>query len=737
MPPEYAGAESLQPSGSFRQRLHHATRLARRKPVSFLFAAGHRLLRAAKRRLRPAFSAERAERTFASRYSAAAAAPEAWRGRLARILPAGCLERENYLHLWSHTRPEVLPQAEQLCQHRFNLLGSGEVELGAEIDWHRDFKSGRRWPLEPSRRLPLFYAEDASDIKVVWELSRFQHLPLLGKAYWLTGDERFAREFAHQLEDWIEKNPIGTGPNWMVAMEAAVRGVNWLYASNFFAGSPALTGDFWYGLLRALFLHGCFIRGNLEWNPYARGNHYLADLVGLLYLGAFFSDSREGKEWLSFAVRELLAEIDHQVRGDGVAHEASLGYHRLVTELLLAGCLAAARSTGAGETSGVAVERLLGQARARKLEAMLEFVLHYTRPDGRAPLVGDADDGRLVQLAGYGTSEPADHRHLLCTGARLFAREDFAQAPPLAGQARLGGQATDPTDRGWEEAWWFLGDSPPRYGLAVSHERAAGSRAFPAGGFFVMRSEDVHVLIRCGDVGLEGVGAHAHCDQLSFELARGPQPLVIDPGSYVYTADLGERYRFRSTASHNTVRADGAEQNWISVREPFRMPDDTRARVRHWRSDAEADEFEGEHFGYERLPARLVHRRAFYLDKGDSVLYVLDRLLGRGPVVLEWFFHLAPEVSATLYAEAPGRTFRRLKEFQPERSALVSACALKAPGGIEVPLLVFSSVPLAAEVGEGWVSPRYGVREKAAVVSYRADAKLPVSALFVFDLGRG
>lgn len=727
-------------SDSLRQRLYFAWTLARGKPLRFLLAGGYRLLQPLQRRLRQV-STKRAEQVFAARYPREAASGESWRRALGCILPAVCLERENYLRLWADTRPvhtdgarpQVLAAAEKVCRHRFNLLGSGEVELGAEIDWHRDFKSGRRWPCAPSHRLPLLYPEDASDIKVPWELSRFQHLPLLGKAYWLTGEERFAQEFARQLEDWMAKNPLGYGPNWMLAMEAAIRAINWLYAANFFVGSPALSDEFWYGLRKALFLHGCFIRANLEWNPYARGNHYLADLVGLSYLGAFFADSRPGRDWLGFATRELGAELDHQVRRDGVAHEASLAYHHLVTELLLAGSIIVARNaeSSGGEVSARRLEALFGPARVHKLQAMLEFILHYTRPDGRAPLVGDSDDGRLFQLAGYGSL--GDHRHLLATAALLFEREDFRQA--------LDENGTEPAagPEGWEEAWWLLGAAPPTRAPDSGKPAAGagpGSRAFSAGGFFVLRDPKAYVLLRCGDVGLEGVGAHAHCDQLSFELALGRQPLIIDPGSYLYTADLAERYRFRSTASHNTVRVARAEQNWIGLRDCFRMPDDTHARVRHWRCGAAMDEFEGEHFGYEQLPGRVVHRRACTLDKADDTFYVLDLLLGHGQLPLEWFFHLAPGVTPARRSLSPRPGLRRLKELKPEHSALASTWVLKTAAGSEVPLSVLSPVPLEAGVGAGWASPRYGVREKISVLSFRAQAKLPVSVLFVFDLAQ-
>jgi hypothetical protein len=90
---------------------------------------------------------------------------------------------------------EVIDDAEIICRHEFDLLGSGIFYWGHPIDWHLDPVSGYRWPKK-------FYTEiqqannssTGRDVKVPWELSRMQHLPTLGKAYRLTKDERYARE---------------------------------------------------------------------------------------------------------------------------------------------------------------------------------------------------------------------------------------------------------------------------------------------------------------------------------------------------------------------------------------------------------------------------------------------------------------------------------------------------------------------------------------------------------------
>jgi hypothetical protein len=272
----------------------------------------------------------------------------------------------------------LIKDADEICAHNFDLLGSGKRNVDREpgkIDWRRDFKSGERW--EPQ----VFYADtviikdNGSDIKVPWELSRFQHLPTLGKAYWLTGDEKYAREFVSEINDWIENNPPCYGVNWTCTMDIAIRAVNWLWGFYFFKDSPEVTDSFLVGFLESFLIHGRHISGNLErgWKG-ANGNHYLADIVGLVYLGVLLPEFKEAERWRDFGVRELVKEMGKQVYPDGVDYEGSVSYHRLVTELFLSATLLCLKN-------GIAFPDWY----MKRLERMIEFVMHYAKPDGTAP----------------------------------------------------------------------------------------------------------------------------------------------------------------------------------------------------------------------------------------------------------------------------------------------------------------------------------------------------------------
>ena len=529
-------------------------------------------------------------------------------------------------------RESILERAEALAAHRFDLLGSGPVDLGREIDWQRDFKSGRSWPRVHISQVPVTFP-DSSDIKVPWELSRFQHLPLLAAAHRLTGEGRFLDEIGAQLDSWIEGNPVEFGANWKCTMDVAIRAANWVAALAVCA--DAAEGSPWLDrAVGSLLLHGRFIRSHLEWAE-IRGNHYLSDVVGLLAVSALFSGGEEGQAWTRFAADELAREMEHQVRPDGCDHEASIPYHRLVCELFVCGTQA---------VDALLPDRLQEPYRER-LRSMLRFAAEYARPDGLAPQMGDMDSGRYLPLGDYGAADPRRHGHLF---------EQAGVEPPPAG----------------------------------------GHAAFPDGGFWFMRGGDLYMAVRCGDVGLGGRGCHAHNDQLSFELALGEQPLVVDPGSFLYTADPAARNLFRSTGFHSTLRIGGGEQNPLREDYLFVMEDRSRAEAVAWEPEADGRaRFTGRHRGFAALRPPALHERAIEFDGPAGLVVIEDAISSEGGHELEWTFPLAPGAAAEVDGAVTVRWGR---------------CELR----IEAPGVEF-------EIEPGWYSPAYGERERTPFVRAR------------------
>ena len=158
---------------------------------------------------------------------------------------------------------------------------------------------------------------------------------------------------------------------------------------------------------------------NLENKGNTTYNHYLTNLVGLIYLGILCPQFKEAMEWRELGLRELWRELFKQVYTDGVSFEASISYNRLATEMFLSPIILC-------QMNAIPIPSKV----LARLEKMLEFVMCYTKPDGTVTLIGDCDNGRLHRLNVWVNPEREwiDHRYLLAIGAVLYQRDDIAQA---------------------------------------------------------------------------------------------------------------------------------------------------------------------------------------------------------------------------------------------------------------------------------------------------------------------
>jgi hypothetical protein len=582
-------------------------------------------------------------------------------------------------------------EAVAYLRHEFDLLGSGpfrpvDPDRPADgsyepIDWYLDPVRRLRFPRGvPYKAWNLYDMRPGNaDIKYPWELSRCQHWAALGQAYLFTGDERFAREIVRELDDFVEANPVGVGVNWTCAMDVAIRAVNWAIGLDLVRGCDAIGAEDWMRACAALFEHGAFVRANLENTYEVTSNHFLSNVVGLWFLGAVFEGLPSAREWSAFARASLEGEMEVQVLPDGADFESSVPYHRLVAELFLA-------SARLGRFAGVPLSPRF-ESRVGDMIGYLDAVL---RPDGLMPQVGDADDGRLHVLGEMTT--PQDPRHLFGPAAAMFARADWSA---------LGGEAG-----AWEAAWWGL-EPPPADGAARS---APAARLFPQAGLAVAREPAGHyLLVTNGIVGTNGFGNHKHQDELGFEYHVSGVPLVVDPGSFVYTSDGAERNRFRGTAYHNTVEIDGVEHNDMKPEWLFRLFERARAEHLDFLTDGEIVEYRGRQSGYERLPDPVGHERCFRFDRRTAALEIEDRLTGSGAHDLHWHFHLAPGV-----------------DIRPEdqRTFVLSAG----------PVTTRLSLPegLVADVSPAWYSPAYGVRVPCRALDCRTRVDLNRAGIIVW-----
>lgn len=523
---------------------------------------------------------------------------------------------------------QLLERAARITdEHCWPVLGYGEKCFGEKIDWLKDPLSGAAWPLDFHADVQLF-RKDGSDARVLWEVNRLAHLVTLARAFAVTNDEKYAVEIFAQLESWREQNPTGRGANWACAMEAALRAINLLAVFELLRRSSQLNEETLPHFLQLLNQHGRHIRRNLEFSYLSTSNHYLSDVAGLLWLGMMLPELADAHEWRAFGLRQLLIEMDKQVLRDGADFEASTGYHRLVLELFLYSFMLC-------RANKIEIDEKYWQ----KLRAMLDYVRAYLRPDGRAPLVGDTDSGQILPFVRRAAD---DHAYVLALGAVVFDEPRFKTETLKTAMP--------------EEVLWVLGEEGVR-AFQNLRERNEGvtSQAFTDAGTYIMRDDDLYLLFNASGNGLMGRGSHGHNDALSIEVSACGTSFIVDPGTYVYSADLRERHLFRSTAYHSTVEVDGAEQNSTDQSLPFVIGDEAHPRVLRWENGTERDIIVAEHDGYKRLAEGVTHRRSVRFEKRERLWIVEDSLTGAGEHVFRFRFHFAENLEWSVRADGAVR----------------------------------------------------------------------------------
>ena len=210
-------------------------------------------------------------------------------------------------HMFSKTFPEKFKQKNWICEeafkslnNSFEIFGSKNFNFSGEISWKQDFINNlgvefddkfyqdlKPHPPQQDKNDKKFFP----DVKVAWELSRFQHLQPLALAFKMSSnlDEKktFAKVFQDHILCWIAQNSFLKGVNWMCPMEVAIRSINWIWAFDKFKYSCCISDEFWKKFIASLHDHLIYLENNPETSD-RPNNHYLCDLLGEIYLTTLF-----------------------------------------------------------------------------------------------------------------------------------------------------------------------------------------------------------------------------------------------------------------------------------------------------------------------------------------------------------------------------------------------------------------------------------------------------------------
>lgn len=573
------------------------------------------------------------------------------------------LRYQPLLAQWDDEGRTPIASAEDVLAGRLRYFEHTLVTTGFPPDWHANAFTGERAPTDRHwSRIPDF---DFGDIKVIWEPNRFGFVYALVRAYWRTGDERYADAFWRLIEDWRQHNPPNCGPNWKCGQEISFRVMAWCFGLYGFLDSKATTPERVAILMQMIEASGQRIAANFDYALHQKNNHGISEAAGLWTIGVLFPDFQEASQWADWGRAALEAQSRELIYDDGAFSQHSVNYHRL----MLHDYLWALRL-------GDLNKQPFSPALRERVRRAADFLYQIQdEVSGQVPYYGQNDGALILPL------NNCDHRdfrpvvqaaHYLIAGARCYG--------------------AGPWD---EDLLWLFG--VPALDVPVDPPVRDDLRA-TTGGYYTLRSPHGFAFTRCGTFRHRP----GQADLLHVDLWWCGQNIAVDAGTYSYNAPPPWDNALARTTYHNTVTVDGLDQMqrfghflWLPwprgwVRCQVASPG---GHLAYW---------EGDHDGYRRLRPPVHYRRGI-LRLGDGWWLVLDRLqsLSKHTYRLHWLF---PDASYRWDGDAGRLTL----DF--------AAFSYHVQMGVDADGASHSLIRADEGSPRGWRAPWYQVREPALSV---------------------
>lgn len=395
--------------------------------------------------------------------------------------------------------------------------------------WHAAFQSPAEWPFRYSTEYS-FGAEDVpGDIRTNWELNRHYQFVVLAKSFYVTNDQAYLAELSDLFIDWNDHNPFMWAPEWSSPMEESIRLINWLFAAAFLEASE----DTDAAELRKRLCVGAWCMAAHVRKHYSRyssaNNHTIVEAAGVAVASVVFGQSN----WLEEALALLESEVVLQTHADGVNKEQALHYELFVMEAL---CLVSHALNAVGER--------LPKLTESRLFSMARYVRACCVCKGMYIEFGDDDEGVILNLESHKQCYPEYVLALVSLeiGDGVRYAEDIACC---------------------ETVDWLYSQERVSDVMRFPLVANASVESFREGGITIARFDDGHAVLAFdhGPLGFGQLAAHGHADALSVQLFVDGEPVLIDPGTYIYNGDWEARDWFRSTNAHNTVSIDNRCQS--------------------------------------------------------------------------------------------------------------------------------------------------------------------------------
>lgn len=431
----------------------------------------------------------------------------------------------------------------------------------------------------------------------------------LGRAYLLTGDERFAKAFAWIFESWFDhqdaicqfQGGLGFNPIY----RAYYPGIqSRILVDNYYsmAKSPSLPPGIHVKVMRQLLASARFLER--QERSYRKGNQQVAAVLGLGVIGLVLPEFKEASKWVERAETIIAQHLQKDFFADGGHRELCTQYHKT--------CLRDTTYVALTSEHNGRPSPLLRGENGAALERSYDWLARLVMPTGETPPLHSAvfsTDHAVYSLVSAIHFRRSDHAYL---ASRFWDRGEAPnQKAPLAYAVYLLCSPLKPSALSIAK--------PPKY---LSTHLAES-------GFAVMRTgwdpDDRYLIFQYGWANT----GHAYPVAMSFLLEMNGELIAThagSPRSYRHPA-----YRYcHSTMSHQTVSIDGKSYPNLQGAAPGGRLECYADLPGLWYVSAY-------HEGYKESLG-IIHRRQIVAMKEGPIL-ILDRIEGGRGHTAQWNFH--------------------------------------------------------------------------------------------------
>ncbi len=442
---------------------------------------------------------------------------------------------------------KILAEAEQLLNGQLSYYSFHSEQVGNPPDWFLNPFTGTHYPDVQKHwtLLPDFHPA-AGDIKNVWEASRFGWVVTLARAYAVTSDEKYRETLNGWLRDWIDNNPLNTGPHWKCGQEASIRLFNLINAAFILNQhnnpTPALMELVEASLDR--------IARNIRYAIAQDNNHGTSEAAGLLIGGWWLqhvdnSKAKEGERYASAGRHWLENRVQRLFTESGSFSQHSVTYHRVALDTL----------SFVEFWRRVWNELSFSSHFYAKTKKATNWLFQLTDlQSGDAPNLGSNDGALFLNTHGC---DYRDFRPSLQLAYMLFA------------------------DKLWFDEGVY---NEPLYWFNLQSKETVQSpdkQEFSSHGYATLHGADSWAMIKWPYYKFRP----SHNDALHVDIWHKGKNIICDSGTYSYNPGIDSKIDPKSVHFHNTVSFDGYDQmpklsrfllaNWLKPETEgiYRKPD--------------------------------------------------------------------------------------------------------------------------------------------------------------------